>query len=472
MVIEDMIEAAMNAFKEKLTHFCEEEAEGALSVESAHAITQGVQQALAAAGRAAFGAYLASKETVQDVVVAGGEIVRFKYVSEKRFETLWGLLGVTRRVYQNASDTRTHVPLDFAWGMADQFMTIEVREAVAFSCALVTPEETHALLAKSALFHPHPTQIKRCVEEIGAQVAVNPLALDARIRAEEQAPDGARVLTASLDGANVLLNEPAEGGAKRGRPAERPGASEGQASTTAYRNAMVGSLTFYGAVPEGDKTPQRLACRYTSHMPEDYAVTFKAKFEAELADAERKAPPGITKVLLCDGARAIWKYAEHNVRYRDYEKLIDYCHTLEHLSLAAEALFGKGSNQGRAWYDKYRKKLLEEDLGARSVLHSIDYYEQTSALPKSRREALDAQRTFFRRNQAKMTYADFRRRGLPIGSGPVEAACKTLVKTRLCRSGMRWSRKGGQRILDLRTYVKSNRWDPFWNEYKKLLLTA
>lgn len=142
------------------------------------------------------------------------------------------------------------------------------------------------------------------------------------------------------------------------------------------------------------------------------------------------------------------------------------------MSLAAEALFGKGSSQGRAWYDKYRKKLLEEDLGARSVLHSIDYYKQTSALPKSRREALDAQRTFFRRNQAKMTYADFRRRGLPIGSGPVEAACKTLVKTRLCRSGMRWSRKGGQRILDLRTYVKSNRWDPFWNEYKKLLLTA
>jgi hypothetical protein len=235
---------------------------------------------------------------------------------------------------------------------------------------------------------------------------------------------------------------------------------------------MVGSVTFYGVVPEGRQTPQRLASRYTSHMPEDHAVTFKTKFEAELADAERKVPPDAVKVLLCDGARAIWNYAEHNQRYDDYEKLIDYCHTLEHLSLAAEALFGKGSNDANAWYDKYRKKLLEEDLGARSVLHSMDYYEQAGALSKSRREALAAQRTFFRRNQARMTYADFRRRGLPIGSGPVEAACKTLVKTRLCRSGMRWSRKGGQRILDLRTYVKSNRWDAFWNEYKKFLLIA
>jgi hypothetical protein len=467
-----MIEAAMSAFKEKLTHFCEDESEGTLTVESSHAIAHGIQQALAAAGRAAFKTYLECKEEARDMVVAGGELFRFKYTSEKRFETLWGLTGVTRRVYQNASDTKSHVPLDAAWGMADQFMTIEVREAVAFSCALVTPEETHALLKKSALFHPHPTQIKRCVEELGALIAVDPLALDAGVRSEEQAPKETRVLAASLDGANVLLNEPAEQGAKRGRPAERPGVGEGQASSTAYRNAMVGSVTFYGAVPEGQKTPQRLACRYTSHMPEDHAMTFKAKFEAELAEAERKAPPGVTKVLLCDGARAIWNYAEHHERYDGYEKLIDYCHTLEHLSLAAEALFGKGSSPGRAWYDKYRKKLLEEDLGARSVLHSMDYYEQTSALPKSRREALAAQRTFFRRNQARMTYADFRRRGLPIGSGPVEAACKTLVKTRLCRSGMRWSRKGGQRILDLRTYVKSNRWDAFWHEYKNLLLTA
>ena len=80
--------------------------------------------------------------------------------------------------------------------------------------------------------------------------------------------------------------------------------------------------------------------------------------------------------------------------------------------------------------------------------------------------------TFFENNQDRMDYRRFRLRGWPIGSGPVEAAAKTLVKMRMCRSGMRWSRKGGQRILDLRTYVKSNRWDAFWNEYKRLLLTA
>ena len=58
--------------------------------------------------------------------------------------------------------------------------------------------------------------------------------------------------------------------------------------------------------------------------------------------------------------------------------------------------------------------------------------------------------------------------GRQVGSGPVEAACKTLVKTRLCRSGMQWSWKGGQRILQLRTYVKSKRWDAFWSQYKQV----
>ena len=50
----------------------------------------------------------------------------------------------------------------------------------------------------------------------------------------------------------------------------------------------------------------------------------------------------------------------------------------------------------------------------------------------------------------------------------LEAACKSVVKTRLCRSGMRWSRSGGQHILSLRTYVKSNRWNAMWTEYKRI----
>src|SRR3989304_4985543 len=110
MIVERMIEAAVKEFKENLLDLCKEKAEEALTPESAQWITRGIQQALALTGRAAFKEYLESKETAQEAVMVGGEVFRFKYPSDKRTQTLWGIMDVMRRVYQNASDTKSHVP--------------------------------------------------------------------------------------------------------------------------------------------------------------------------------------------------------------------------------------------------------------------------------------------------------------------------------------------------------------------------
>ena len=64
-----------------------------------------------------------------------------------------------------------------------------------------------------------------------------------------------------------------------------------------------------------------------------------------------------------------------------------------------------------------------------------------------------------------MQYATYAEKGWPIGSGVIEAACKSVVKQRMCRSGQRWSIKGGQAILNLRSIAKSDRWNSFWNEF-------
>lgn len=459
MTIELMIEAGMNEFKQNLTEVLEDAVENELTPDLANQVMKGLQRAVAAAGGAAFRAFIESKESDADVVCHEGEAFRFKYVSKKTFTTVFGQQEISRRLYQNASDSSSYVPLDEAWDMAGESMTLEVREAVSFACAHVTAEEAHALLEKSALFQPHPTQIKRVVTALGREIAGREEEVNRAIREKEQAPKNAQVLVASLDGANVLMRE---AGAKRGRPAERP-IEQRQSDNTAYRNAMAGTVSLYGAVPEGSKTPQRLRTNYVSRMPEPGAPAFKARFEEELAAAEARLPEHVVKVIICDGARAIWKYVEGNPRFEEYETLVDYWHSLEHLSLAAEALFGKGTKEAKAWYNRYAEKLLEEDDGARRVLNSIEYYARTLKLPAAQRRALQQQRTYFVNNGGRMRYAEFRRRGLPIGSGPVEAACKTLIKTRMCRSGMRWKQEGGAAILALRTYVKSNRWDAFWN---------
>jgi len=464
MIVHDMVNAMMQALKENVERFCGEPADGPLTPESAAKVTEGLKHALAACGQEGFRCFLESKEVQQDVVVWDGEVFRFKMVSPKTLLTPFGKVEVRRRLYQNAKDSKTFVPLDAAWHMADAYMTVEVREAVAYACALMTPQEAHALLDKCAAFLPHPTQMKQCLRRIGEKVNARRDFIEAAMRGSELAPEGTKVLVASMDGVNVLLNQP---GVKKGRPAERPKGSRPVVSPTSYKNAMVGSVSFYGEVPEGEKTPERLASRYIAHMPEDGAATFKGRFEAELAAGEAQVPDAI-KVLLCDGARGIWNYAANTAMYADYEWLVDYWHAVEHLSKASEALFGKDSQEGAMWFKRHKGKLLDKDDGAQGVLSSMAYHAKTRRLARSAREALARERTFFLRNKDKMRYAEFRSRGLPIGSGPVEAACKSIVKQRLCRSGMRWSIGGGQHILDLRTPIKSGRWDTFWKTLNEL----
>jgi hypothetical protein len=464
MSLERMIDAGMAVFKQTLEEFCRTESAQPLSPEGAHVVTLGITEAAAAAGRAAFSAYLESKDVRSAEVVVGGETFRFKGLSEKAFLTFWGLEAVTRALYQNAEDTRTFVPLDAAWGMERHFMVVEVREASGFAHAQMPSEEAQQLFEKCALFHPHRTQIKRLSRDMEKVINGHRAELDERIRKEEGLPSGVRALAVSMDGANVLMREP---GGKRGRPAERPMEMR-QSDNTAYRNAMAGTVTLYGAVQEGEKTPERLSTRYVARMPEENAVTFKAQLESEVAAVMQQLPPEVPKVFLCDAARSIWKFRHARPLFSTFEPLVDCCHALEHLSLGAEALFGKGTKEARSWFERYTAMLIEQDDGARRVLRSMDYYATARSLSASQREAYKQQRKFFANNASMMSYAQFRRRGLPIGSGPVEAACKTLIKQRFCQSGMRWTSEGGQAVLDLRTYIKSGRWNSMWKHYNHI----
>lgn len=100
------------------------------------------------------------------------------------------------------------------------------------------------------------------------------------------------------------------------------------------------------------------------------------------------------------------------------------------------------------------------------------YRLKSNQLKGERRKDLLAARRFFRNNVHRIKYSWFHERGLPVGSGVVEAACKSVVKARMCRSGMRWTHGGGQTILSLRILIKSNRWEACWSECQAIRLAA
>jgi hypothetical protein len=464
-----MVRAVMSEIKQKLEDFCKDREDEALTPEVAAEVTQGLQEATLSAAREGYRTFIESYDIDVPAIQLNGTIYRNKGMSPKDVMSPFGFMKVPRHLYQPDRGGQSHAPLDAMWDMEGEYATPEVREAALFTLSHVTPSETAKILKKCAPFHPSATAIQAMAERVGKGIEAHEAGLSAAIRQDEEVPADTKSMVVSMDGVNVLLREP---GSRKGRPKERPDSQSKEEEPTSYRNAMVGSISFYGEVPPEEKSPVRLKSLYGSHMPEEKWITFKKRFEEEVKDVEKKVEPEVIRVILCDGSRSLWKYIDSNPLYEDYEKLVDFYHTSEHLSKAAEALFGKGSFEATSWYEKWYDKLKTEEGAAWALLRSIDYHRDTRKLSKSRLEDLRKERTYFKRNKKRMRYAEFRTRGLPIGSGPVEAACKTLVKTRMGRSGMRWSREGGQHILHLRTYNKSDRWDSFWYHYRRLKRVA
>lgn len=414
---------------------------------------------------AGFRAWLEQADCSDDVLERDGRRLRFKLASAKEFVTPCGPLVVTRRLFQEDRGGPTVAPLDEAWGMVGQFATPEVRELAAFLLGLITPEEAEQVLQKSSLCPVGRTTLKKLAGQFGEWVEEHE-AVIADVRADETIPIETRVLCASLDGTNLRLAEP---GPKPGRPVA---GDAGELAPTCFKNAMIGTVSLYGDVPPDETTPTRLQTRCVARMPEESSPTFRRLFDAEVSDTLARCGPDVKRVLVLDAAKSLWSYVESRPLFANFEKIVDFHHAVEHLALASDALFGKGTDDAKTWTARHRHTLLDHDDGARRVIRALDRAAAKHQLSKAACGEVARQRQFFVNNGDRMTYATFRARGLPIGSGPVEAAGKTLVKIRLCRSGMRWTRTGGQHILGLRTLIKSDRWNTTWSRYLNTLQTA
>ena len=136
---------------------------------------------------------------------------------------------------------------------------------------------------------------------------------------------------------------------------------------------------------------------------------------------------------------------------------------------ACDLIWGVGSVTSRVEFARLRELLKEDERGVDKVISRLRY--RARGRRGKNRDALEQEIAYFRHQRHRMAYAAYRQAKLPIGSGVVEAACKTLVSSRLKRSGMRWTRAGGQAILTLRSVIQSERWHGAWsllsNDFRK-----
>jgi hypothetical protein len=165
-------------------------------------------------------------------------------------------------------------------------------------------------------------------------------------------------------------------------------------------------------------------------------------------------------VLLGDGAAWIWDHVGA-VLHEKTTHVVDWYHALEHVWTCGKALFGEETPETTAWVKKFETWLWNGEV--RKILQKLRA-QRDQAEVDDHRKALASLITYVTNQDARLAYDKFRERGLDIGSGQIESACKNVVAARMKRSGMCWSAQGAQALLSLRTPWMNGDWDHHWSK--------
>jgi hypothetical protein len=162
-------------------------------------------------------------------------------------------------------------------------------------------------------------------------------------------------------------------------------------------------------------------------------------------------------ILLIDGATGLANMGR--LCFSTAIQIVDFYHALEHAGKVLEALLGSKEHPDyKARLGRWAKRLLKDDV------EKLIAEARQECAAKPRAEAVEKELGYFVNNVARMQYGTFRRQGFFIGSGVIEAGCKTVIGSRCKQSGMFWGEPGAENILAFRCIHASRRLDEFWKE--------
>lgn len=286
--------------------------------------------------------------------------------------------------------------------------------------------------------------VERQAEAIGGSIGVQEQAeIHQAMQGDRPATSGPEipVLYIEMDGTGV----PVVAAETKGRP----GKVEGQPART--REAKLGCVfTQTGVDPEGRPVRDQESTTYTGAI--ETAEEFGQRLYAEVC--HRGGSRAKKKVVIGDGAPWIWNLAgEH---FPGAVQIVDLYHARQHLWELSAKLFAQERDRKR-WTAKLQRML---DRGkVEPVVQALRRFPPPSP---ELADLLHKEADYFQRNAHRMRYPKFRAQSLFVGSGVVEAGCKTVIGSRLKRSGMFWTVRGANAILALRCCRLSKRFEDYW----------
>jgi hypothetical protein len=397
---------------------------------------------------------LARYDVTAEQVEVEGVSYRHTLTSPETYLSAAGPVTVTRNLYRPAGrGSKSICPLELRAGIVGGHLTPRAARQAAFVMAQLTPGESEALFDELAGMRPSRASLDRLPKTLSAQWETHRQEWESALRMQETVPPEATVMAVSVDGVMIPMKD---GAAERSAKQAEPG--KHASGPTGNQEVGCGTVVLYDT--EGARVQ---TVRY-GRMPESKKVTLQQELHAEVASIVALRPD-LRRVYLADGAKDNWRLLKEidqalNLPAQSTVNIVDFYHACEHLKKGCDAAWGESTPRGKAEFERLKMLLKEADHGADQVIRALKY--QRSRARGAKRQRLDAELTYFRNQRPHMDYAEYVRQGLPIASGVIEAACKTLVTQRMKRSGMAWRQPGGQGILTLRSVIQSERWHAAW----------
>ena len=374
-----------------------------------------------------------------------GHRAQFVSYRAKTLDTVVGPVRLTRAWYHCAACRHGLAPRDAELGVRQASLSPGLRAMIARAAAAVPFARAAGLLGELAGIELTVKRAERSAEADGG-AAARAISADAdaiRARRVVLLPPAGRMpdkLYIAVDGTGVpVVAREAEG--RRGK------ADDGKARTREIKMACLFTQTSLDEDGKPVRDPASTTCLATFEPADRFG---------QLVDAEtrRRGIEHIRQpVVLGDGAAWIWNIAGQH--FPAATQIVDLYHAREHLhelaNLAARLLAGHRDD----WLATRLEELDAGDIDA--ILAAGRDLDFTGSLAGERDKAL----AYFEHNAHRMRYQHFKSLGMFVGSGVVEAGCKSLGQ-RLKLSGMRWTIHGATGIATLRCLEASHRWDQIW----------
>ena len=386
-----------------------------------------ILQGLNEAGTLATGECLEQFDADGSPLVMGGVKLTSKGAVPKCYQTPYGEVAVARHVYQSSQGGPTFCPLEQQARVVNS-STPRFAKMCAYKYGTL-----NSVQAQRDLRENHGRQVSRCyLQDIAHDVAAIAQAKEARWQyAEPELPTEVSTVAVGLDATCMYYCE------------------EG------WRQAMVGTISLYDALGE------RLHTVYLGAPPEYGKEAFYEQMDQEIRRYKERYE-GVYWLGVADGAHDQWTW----LTQRTDEQILDYWHAASYLESAAAGVCPRGERD--RWFDQSKAQLKEKSRGARTLLKEMREARDQRQPKGQGGKGLNRAISYFENHLPKMDYAQYQLMGWPIGSGVTEAACKTVVKQRLCGSGMKWKEAGAATVIRLRCLILTEgRWQQFWSKISR-----